>query len=152
MLEYLFGLYLLTLASVVFLPLVLDPAMRAHLLIDRGWISLVPLATVTELLRKSSAQEAAVQLLGNMALFVPLGLLGPMLFQRMRKFAALLSTAALCTLGIEVTQLLLHLGHFSFRSFDVDDVLLNMSGALIGFAAWTLVSNLSASRLTSASS
>lgn len=150
-LEYLFGLYLLTLAAVVFLPLVVDPAMRARLLVRSGWINLVPLATVTGILRGSSPGQAVVQLVGNIALFFPLGLLGPMLFQRLRRFTGLLGTAALCSLGIEVTQLLMHVTHFSVRSFDIDDVLLNISGALIGFAAWAVVSNLTNSRPRGAS-
>ncbi|SFJ79037.1 VanZ like family protein [Paenibacillus sp. UNC496MF] len=70
-------------------------------------------------------------LFGNVLLFVPLGFLLPILFRRVRRLSAMLTLSLICSLAIELAQLATRLGQF-----DVDDLLLNALGGLIGFAAW----------------
>ncbi|NBD25998.1 VanZ family protein [Paenibacillus glycinis] len=68
-----------------------------------------------------------VNMVGNIAVFAPFGLAVPYLF-RMRLFS--FTVLFICVLLLlETMQLLLQRG-----SFDIDDVLLNTVGALIGFA------------------
>lgn len=64
---------------------------------------------------------------GNVILFFPLGLLLPMLHSRMGKYSVVLLTAFLFSLFIELCQYL-----FAARIFDVDDILLNITGCLTG--------------------
>lgn len=74
---------------------------------------------------------AFVNLFGNIAAFVPLGFLLPCLWQKGRRFGwFLLGTAALLV-AVELTQLFTLLG-----SCDVDDVILNLFGALIGYGVF----------------
>ena len=65
---------------------------------------------------------------GNILLFMPFGLLLPLVFRRLRGMGALLLAALLTSLSFELMQLLLAIG-----TFDVDDLLLNVLGAWLGF-------------------
>lgn len=67
-------------------------------------------------------------LVGNVAVFVPFGFLFPYVFRRGRNFLVMLLNAFLLVLGIEVFQLF-----SAFGAFDVDDILLNCIGAVIGY-------------------
>lgn len=67
---------------------------------------------------------------GNLLLFVPWGVFLPMLFGRMRLFYAFLLCSCAAILAAEGCQVIFRLG-----IFDVDDVILNVTGALLG---WTL--------------
>ncbi len=90
----------------------------------------VPLNNIIDVLRsgRSVSYNDAGQLLGNIALFVPFGWLVPMLWPRLRSVWTIVLLAAVTSLAIEVSQLLFILG----RQSSIDDVLLNVTGALIG--------------------
>ncbi|WP_433750412.1 VanZ family protein [Paenibacillus amylolyticus] len=80
----------------------------------------------------------AIHLVGNILAFIPLGifipvLMGNKLFSGVKVF--LLSL--LLSLGYEVAQLLTGMG-----IFDVDDLMLNTLGGLIGYIVFTMVSGL----------
>ncbi|MDD5016859.1 MAG: VanZ family protein [Eubacteriales bacterium] len=72
---------------------------------------------------------------GNLLMFLPMGIYLPGFFKGLRRPGRF----CLCMVGIlfviEGAQLLLRLG-----SFDIDDFILNMAGALIGFAVWNSLS------------
>ncbi|MFD0961497.1 VanZ family protein [Paenibacillus chungangensis] len=74
-----------------------------------------------------------INLFGNVLLFVPLGFLLPILFAKARRFSMSIVWTMLASLTIELTQLGARLG-----SFDVDDLILNVLGGLIGYAVWTV--------------
>lgn len=65
--------------------------------------------------------------IGNIALFIPLGILLPLLIEKKQTFRWLLLFAVLFSLVIEVCQFL-----FAARIFDVDDIMLNVVGAMTG--------------------
>lgn len=67
-------------------------------------------------------------LFGNILIFVPYGVLYPLAFPKKRDFLLFLPTVFLFVTGIELFQLF-----SAFGAFDVDDILLNCTGALIGF-------------------
>ena len=68
----------------------------------------------------------------NIVLFVPLGLLAPMIWQKSDRLTSILGVGLGFTLLIEVSQLL------NFRSTDIDDVILNVLGAAVGFVIYKL--------------
>jgi glycopeptide antibiotics resistance protein len=68
-------------------------------------------------------------MVGNVLLFVPLGLFVPLRWPRMRDARRLLTAAALFSLGIEVAQFALGFG----RRTSSTDVLLNTVGAALGY-------------------
>ena len=69
-----------------------------------------------------------ISLLGNFALFVPFGFFISRLFTRCRRFVEFILLTFVILLSIETLQVLTLRG-----SFDVDDIILNLAGAVIGF-------------------
>lgn len=67
-------------------------------------------------------------LVGNVVVFIPFGFLIPYVLKRGRNFFVMLINAFLFVLGIEVFQLF-----SAFGAFDVDDILLNCAGAVLGY-------------------
>lgn len=63
----------------------------------------------------------------NILLFVPLGVLLPMLWDKYSNLKSTLLVALCMTAGIELTQI------FTYRATDVNDLLTNVSGAVIGY-------------------
>lgn len=105
------------------------------------WIS-PPFATIDAALQYGVTAQEALQLVGNVLLFVPLGFLAPALTPRFRTVARSASLGLLVSLAIELAQLATTLALHPFRSADLDDVMLNTIGTVIGFAAWRVASML----------
>ena len=96
-----------------------------------NWILLDTIRQQLRLLEGGAfVRFAFVNLVGNVVMFVPLGLL-PAVWQRQRKFGWYFLTIAVVILLVEAVQFLTRLG-----AADVDDWLLNMLGAVIGFEMW----------------
>jgi glycopeptide antibiotics resistance protein len=76
---------------------------------------------------------AGVNLVGNIALLVPIGLLAPVVYRSMT-WKASLALGVAAGLCIEVMQTVLRVG-----IFDIDDVILNALGVMIGYAACALL-------------
>jgi glycopeptide antibiotics resistance protein len=97
---------------------------------ERIPVDWTPLDNIVDVLRDgtSVSYEDAGQLLGNIALFVPLGWLVPMLWRGLRSGWKVLVVAAATSIGIEVAQLFI----ISGRQSSLDDVILNTLGALVG--------------------
>lgn len=98
-----------------------------------GWhsLNLRPFIWLTEVY-DMGAWKMAKQLLLNIAMFIPLGVLLPVLFPRQRRFWLCALTALLTTLTIETLQ------YFMGRSADIDDVIMNLAGGMLGWLlfAW----------------
>ncbi|MCZ0702433.1 glycopeptide antibiotics resistance protein [Natronobacillus azotifigens] len=71
--------------------------------------------------------------LENFILLLPLGFYLPLLFQRFRKLKFTIFAAFILTTSIETIQLLMRLTIGSLRTFNVDDIILNTSGAILGY-------------------
>ncbi|MDO0924555.1 VanZ family protein [Streptomyces sp. TG1A-8] len=74
-------------------------------------------------------RDAVKQIGGNVLLGVPFGVLVPVLAPRARRVLRVLLLTALVMLMVEMAQGALVTG----RAFDIDDVILNTTGALIGW-------------------
>ena len=72
-------------------------------------------------------------LVGNVVVFIPFGFLLPYVLRRGRNFLVMLLNAFLFVLGIEVFQLF-----SAFGAFDVDDILLNCFGAVLGYFGYLI--------------
>ncbi|MBR5391159.1 MAG: VanZ family protein [Clostridia bacterium] len=135
----LFVFYLIALASQTILPLPdfrqgLRPLLEsARTRIDTQFrINPIPLRTIRAFWHKGTYEQNLINLAGNVGIFLPMGLLPPLLWERWRR---LWKTALLCLLascGIEFLQL------FLSRSVDVDDVILNLLGGLLGYLLFAL--------------
>ena len=106
---------------------------------DESGINFIPFLTVVESCRETFGRGIAssflINVAGNIAMFIPIGLFFPLLYQRFdfKKIALLgLSVSVL----IELLQLPLN------RKTDVDDLILNTAGAVIGFLLYMIVKRL----------
>ena len=78
-------------------------------------------------------RAALINLLGNVVMFVPLGLFLPLLFTNLRTLLRTMLAVALLITAVEITQLFTLLG-----SCDVDDLILNLVGAALGYGLYKL--------------
>lgn len=92
--------------------------------------------TISRQLRYARREEMLINIWGNILLFLPYGFFLPLLWQRYRHLPRFLLMCLLLPLGIEISQLFIH------RMTDVDDVLLNFSGGVLGGCAFYLVRRL----------
>lgn len=67
-------------------------------------------------------------LAGNLFLFVPMGAILPFAFDKMQKLWCTVLFLLVLILSVELTQILLGIG-----SFDVDDLILNILGGVLGY-------------------
>ena len=93
-----------------------------------GPANLIPFKTIIPyLLGKGGLIIGGLNIGGNILLLIPIGFLFPFVFQQMNwKKTLALSIAA--GLSIELTQVILKVG-----IFDIDDVILNAIGVIIGY-------------------
>lgn len=66
--------------------------------------------------------------LGNVLIFLPLGLFLPILFKKYTRFSKLFFCSILISFTIEALQFILQIGQF-----DIDDIILNTSGSIVGY-------------------
>ena len=72
--------------------------------------------------------QLAMNLLGNFILLMPLAYIAPLLNPKLRKFRKFLGFILIFIISIELAQGILMVGYF-----DVDDLMLNLAGALLVF-------------------
>ena len=87
-------------------------------------VNLVPLADIV-----NSPLEYVKNTLLNIVLFMPLGFLLPVIWREYRSAKTMAIVGLAVSLVIELLQL------FTFRHTDVDDLIMNTLGAVIGYAA-----------------
>ena len=93
-------------------------------------VNLVPFKTIKGYLRvfdsMYSTSNILFNLLGNLVAFAPLAFFLPLLFKKQNNFKYFTLTTTFIILSIEFIQLITSSGRF-----DIDDLILNLSGALI---------------------
>ena len=105
-----------------------------------GLLNPVPFETVCRYVRLLGHPDSAyvwiavVNLFGNILMFVPLGLLMPEAYPRTARWWKVLSITAGVIAAVEVTQMLTLLG-----TCDVDDLLLNLLGAAMGYGLFLIL-------------
>ena len=112
--------------------------------VDYMNINLVPFNKLTEI--RESAQRGIFsyivnEVIGNIALFVPIGFLLPLLWKRFEKIWVVLLCCLSISLAIEIIQLAI-----SLRATDVDDLIMNALGGIIGYLAYALIRRLTKSK------
>jgi glycopeptide antibiotics resistance protein len=122
----LFFLYLLTVFFLVFYPFefkypVFDPS---------SWNLMPFVETIYQLKRKVNGVPVygLLYLVGNIALFIPLGFFLPLLYKKFARFLRISTFGLFLSLSIEWVQTT-----FSNRYFDIDDVVYNTLGTITGF-------------------
>lgn len=102
----------------------------------RGNINLVPIVGIIKMatsMIQSANPWSFINLFGNMALFIPFGLFLPLLFPNPDAAWKIILSGLCLSLSIEIWQLFLP------RASDVDDLILNISGTLVGYLLFLLI-------------
>lgn len=81
--------------------------------------------------------EALLNLIGNTAMFIPLGIVWPVVFKKLDTHRKIVFSGLGISLVIEVLQL-----PFFDRASDIDDLIFNTLGFLIGYGIYLLVKKL----------
>lgn len=112
--------------AVVLARLTLQPSPASETLTHTN---LHPGRSLQAYLDQPALRDAFKQIGGNILLGVPFGVLAPVVAPRTRGFLRILFLTAVVMLLVEVAQGALVTG----RAFDIDDVILNTAGALLGY-------------------
>lgn len=97
-------------------------------------INLIPMVN---LLDYEVKKESIINVIGNTAMFIPLGIVWPVVFKRLDTHVKALTAGVLTSLCIEILQLPFH-----DRVTDIDDLLLNSAGFAVGYLVLLLVRHL----------
>ncbi len=134
--------YGLWVASLVFFPLFVGDAGEPHFEWEGPWM-LMNLVPIRSLIRSFTVNPDVERLLrvhgGNLLLLLPFTLLGPVLWPQLRKWWKALLLGLGASLGIELGQLALRVfTEPPYRSVDIDDVILNTAGAMLGYGLYVV--------------
>ena len=94
------------------------------------WLNLVPFVYLFDY---PEWKDALLNLIGNVAMFIPLGIVWPAVFSKLDTHWKVITAGVGASLIIEILQL-----PFFDRASDIDDVILNSAGYLIGYGIWLL--------------
>jgi glycopeptide antibiotics resistance protein len=135
-----FYIYVIAVMTLTIIPL---PFNRFEF--NRGGINLIPVLNTVKDLRdmlshkKEISEHTLQNLFGNIIMFIPLGIFLPVLSYRFRSLAQVTMFAFISSASIETAQFIERQLEVSYRFVDIDDVILNTSGAILGFV---LINNL----------
>lgn len=82
------------------------------------------------------AGKMAEQLVLNLGMLIPMGFILPVVFNGMRKFPKTVVCVIILITAIETIQ------YFTGRSADVDDLIMNTLGSMIGYGIFALCNRL----------
>ena len=97
----------------------------------RRFTNFIPFKTIVEYVQRyidGYRNLSVLNLLGNLALFVPMGMALPCLFKKLNRFWKVILTVFGMVVIVELVQGVLRVG-----SIDIDDVIFNVVGAMIGY-------------------
>lgn len=99
--------------------------------------NLIPFHTVREFAAQARQDGifswAFINLAGNVLLFMPAGIFLPYFREKQKKFSCFFLTIVLMIVCVELVQVLALIG-----SCDIDDLILNVLGAMIGFGCYKM--------------
>jgi glycopeptide antibiotics resistance protein len=84
--------------------------------------------------------NAVLNLAGNVVLFVPFGFIFPLVSKNLNRASKIIPLGLAASLLVESCQLLIsYTLDIMFRSFDVDDMILNTLGVVVGYVLLRLI-------------
>ena len=97
-------------------------------------INLIPFVNLFDY---DSKKDLLLNVIGNTAMFIPSGIVLPIIYRKLNNFWKVIAAGAMISLCIEIIQL-----PFRVRASDVDDLILNVLGVAIGYGIYTAVKRL----------
>lgn len=142
----LFMLYILMVVNVTMFPLFIGTQRTVDVFAS---INLIPfketISSFNDLLSLFSTIFAIriflINVLGNIILFMPLGFLLPIINQNFNNIKSIFKISLLSTISIESLQFITSL-FGGTRATDIDDIILNVLGGLLGFLIFVILSKI----------
>lgn len=94
------------------------------------WVNLEPFV---HLFDYPEMKDALINLIGNTAMFIPLGIVWPAVFKKLDTHIKVIFAGTVFSLTIEIIQLA-----FYERATDIDDLILNSLGFALGYGIYLL--------------
>ena len=94
-------------------------------------VNLFPLVNLFDYDNK---RDLLLNVIGNVAMFIPSGIVLPIIYRRLDTFVKVLLAGSCISLCIEIIQL-----PFSVRATDIDDLILNTAGVIMGYGIYALI-------------
>ncbi len=136
--KIIFAVYLLVLVKVIIFKYPFDKLYaiaqtwrRDVILEGLGTANFVPFKTIKMYIKYADKLNSFENLAGNILAFVPFGFLLPLVRKNKSNLADIFANALILVVGIEVFQLF-----SAFGALDVDDIILNCLGAVMGYFAY----------------
>lgn len=107
-----------------------DAALRLK---DGTRINLIPFHSIRRFFIRFHLNTFLINIVGNIVMFIPWGFGLPLLWKKRQSLFSAVLFSALLPVFIETTQL------FIGRSVDIDDLILNFTGSMIGAGLYFLV-------------
>lgn len=93
-------------------------------------VNLVPFRTIRNYIKYSGFLHTMINIFGNIIIFVPFGILLAEIFPKTRNILKILGITFATSFFVEFIQF------FIGRSVDIDDLILNLLGSVIGYFIW----------------
>ena len=128
--QLLFLVNLLVIYRITFHPFAKMNGQVQPLLFDvsTAWPFRINLVPFVNLLDYPTKGEILLNVIGNSTLFIPTGIMTPLIYKHLDGFKKTVMTGFLISLIIEIIQL-----PFAVRCSDVDDLILNTLGCVVGY-------------------
>ena len=125
------SVYLIAFATILFVPIV---NLFTPLTFKLGsYLNLIPFGWLRE---PDVKRQIIDEVIPNMVLFFPLGIFIPVVFREMRKISKVFLVVFFISFSIEVFQ------YFLGRSADVDDIIKNTIGGIVGYGFFIVFNRL----------
>lgn len=129
-----FSVYLAVVVSLTLFPLPVQRSLIDDVIREQHGEqhNFIPFKLLFDTVVSGQGKVFLIQIMGNVLLFVPLGIFVLVLYPRMKRRNVIM-LGLLMSIGIESTQAItgLFIG-YNYRSFDVDDLWLNVLGTMLG--------------------
>lgn len=110
----------------------ISPMSGFHIDIRISEISFIPFEGIIEMLQGGITTHSFINIIGNIVMFMPIGFLLPLIYTKINSYKKVLVIGFCTSLLIELSQL------FLTRGTDVDDLILNTLGSILGYLAFTI--------------
>ncbi|MDU4749176.1 MAG: VanZ family protein [Pantoea sp.] len=129
-----FAIYIILLIRVTLLPISMDVISHESHKLNLEYLP-INLTPIIPLIDNGSIFLMLKNILGNILLFLPFGLITPYIFKKLKNLKSMLITSLIISCSIETIQLIEYILSISenTRITDINDIILNVLGSFIGF-------------------
>ncbi|MEE1056347.1 MAG: VanZ family protein [Acutalibacteraceae bacterium] len=131
-----FIIYLTAVVSITLFPILIEE--KVEYFGDITWYNFIPFKTIIGMFSEGINTTSIVQFCGNICMTIPFGVIIMYLINN-TKWLKFLLISFIFSVSIEFAQLIIGLIiNNMYRTVDIDDIILNVLGAFIGFGIYKL--------------